>query len=470
MKRRSFLKAAGLTSIFATTMSGCANLIKSKTANIKIPRRSTASLSDGTTVDLDQWTAEYVDLWKNTSNNYPFNLKSFDFKTQSHNIYNLNNLGLKLDFEFSKITVDDPNAKNWITKSRQQILKTLAPIFGVAPDVLAKFEKMGLIEALVQYFKQAKMIDPSLSPADIFQAGRNVITANALQIISANKVETHEAILGYSLLYPYSDNIIDNRNLTNSDKLDFAGRFKSRLEGSQNVEPQNEDEKKIFQMVSLIEKRYPRSEFPEVYSSLLIIHSAQVESMFQQNIKNLSKVSVNDEFMMKTFKKGGASVFADAFLAAGHPSPSFAKFSFGFGVLLQLVDDLQDITIDRKAKTATIFNIAAAKGEVLDAYANQLFSFAVQIIGSMPSIDSHGTDITREVQSMLQNGVILLIVEAIESQKHLFGQHYVDNIVDKTTIGSHTNGSLKTIEQKFIQIFSTSESKIIQFLDLYSQN
>ena len=58
--------------------------------------------------------------------------------------------------------------------------------------------------------EQARRFDPALSAADIFQASRNVWTAAGLQVLLGQRLELTPAIFAYSMLYPYTDNLLDD--------------------------------------------------------------------------------------------------------------------------------------------------------------------------------------------------------------------------------------------------------------------
>ena len=58
----------------------------------------------------------------------------------------------------------------------------------------------------------ARRFDPDLSMAGIIQAARNSWTACGLQPLLAFLWPLPLSILGYSLIYPYSDNLLDEEN------------------------------------------------------------------------------------------------------------------------------------------------------------------------------------------------------------------------------------------------------------------
>ena len=76
------------------------------------------------------------------------------------------------------------------------------------------------------------------------------------------------SIFAYSMLYPYTDNYLDDPATSRGAKLAFSDRFRRRLDGDA-VEPFNDREATIWRLVELIEEQYARADWPEVYASLL---------------------------------------------------------------------------------------------------------------------------------------------------------------------------------------------------------
>lgn len=53
----------------------------------------------------------------------------------------------------------------------------------------------------------------------------------AFQLIMGIKIELTTSIFGYNMLYPYTDNVIDNPNISKEEKKQFAINFRLRLQG-----------------------------------------------------------------------------------------------------------------------------------------------------------------------------------------------------------------------------------------------
>ena len=190
----------------------------------------------------------------------------------------------------------------------------------------------GFLPAGVSLARSARRFDPSLSMADIIQASRNAWTACGLQPLFGERMAITPSILGYSLLYPYSDNYLDGAEISSRAKHHFSKRFRDRLRGD-NLSANNHREAAIWTLIALIEGQYPRALFPEVFECLLAIHRAQEESIAQIGGCNSSS---DDKVLRISCAKGGTSVLADACLARGTLNTEESRFSFEWGTLLQL--------------------------------------------------------------------------------------------------------------------------------------
>jgi hypothetical protein len=225
----------------------------------------------------------------------------------------------------------------------------------------------------------ASRFDPTLNVPDIVQACRNAWTACGMQPLLGDRLRITPSILGYSLLYPYSDNHIDHPRVSTEEKLCFSDRFRRRLRGLPLV-PVNHHEAAAWAMVELIEDEHHRAQYPQVYASLLAIHRAQEDSIAQLG----SCTSISDhELLRLSCAKGGTSVLADACLSHGSLTRQESRFAFDWGVLLQLGDDLQDLHDDLKNGSITLFTRAAVAGTPLDSLVLQLLAFSDRVAAQM---------------------------------------------------------------------------------------
>ena len=245
----------------------------------------------------------------------------------------------------------------------------------------------------------ARRFDPDIGTAEILQACRNAWAACGLQALLGLPMSMTPAIFGYSMLYPYSDNYLDDDTVPRAAKLTFSAQFRRRLAG-ENPAPANVREETIWKLVGMIESGYVRAEYPEVYASLLAIHRSQEESIRLMQGDHCDILPV-------VFAKGGTSVLADAYLAAGRVTDAEAAFAFNWGVLLQLGDDLQDLLEDSSKGLRTIFSSAANSGP-LDVLTNRTLHFALEVMTRMDALG--GAPVA--LKDLLRRSSISLIVRA----------------------------------------------------------
>jgi hypothetical protein len=260
-----------------------------------------------------------------------------------------------------------------------------------------------------------RSFDPTLSMADTIQACRNAWIACGMQALLGRPMELTPSILAYSLLYPYSDNYLDDPLISTAEKLGFNERFRLRLSG-QRMAAGSRREASVWAMVQMIEEQYPRQRCPQVYESLLAIHRAQGRSLAQLNHGGLIDRSREaDEVLRISCAKGGCSVLADACLAQPWLTPEECQFSFEWGVLLQMGDDLQDVREDLERGSLTLFTRAAAQGEPLDSLVARLLHFSQHVASRMDKLEN-GTSVLKDLLRMSWRTLIVMAV----AENHTF--------------------------------------------------
>ena len=268
-----------------------------------------------------------------------------------------------------------------------------------------------------QLAQWARHFDPALSMADIIQACRNAWTACGLQPLLGLPIALTPSILGYSLLYPYSDNFLDSQTVSLREKREFSRRLRHLLLGEKPTTA-NLIEEALQVLICLIESQYPRAHYPDVFASLLAIHTAQ-----EQSIQQISTESWRDEahLLYLTCCKGGTSVLADACLGRGYLNEQESRFAFAWGVLLQLGDDLQDVREDLKLGSRTLFSRAAASGKPLDGLTLQLLSFSDRVAARLDALP-HGSP---TLKRLLKISWRSLIIRAVADSDLFFSKPFL---------------------------------------------
>jgi hypothetical protein len=301
-----------------------------------------------------------------------------------------------------------PRSRDERLEAQQRIVAVFPRFASIAlglDDTAVQLLTDGFLPVGTELARWASRFDPSLSMPSIIQACRNAWTACGLQPLLGDRMAITPSILGYSLLYPYSDNYMDHEKVTTAEKLTFSARFSNRLRGL-HLLPRNHHEAAVWAMVQLIEEQFPRLRYLLVFDCLLAIHRAQEASIAQ--LKGC--YSENDaELLQITCAKGGTSVLADACLSHGWLNLEESLLAFEWGVLLQLGDDLQDVREDLRRGSVTLFTLAATTRVPLDSLVVQLLNFSNQVAARMDRLP-HGTPALKDLLRMSWRSLIHMAV------------------------------------------------------------
>lgn len=308
---------------------------------------------------------------------------------------------IDLDFnELFKLTsvkesATEKDCAGQLKKRLMPQLKTFSNEFLLLPNLDAE----SYSRALFEFVSEAKAFDSGLSENDIYQAGRNVLTMYVIQNILDIAISFTPSVFAYSLLYPYTDNFLDDPEIPDIQKNYFNDHLKQKLSGKL-ITGATHQEKIIFSLIDMIERQYPRCRYAPVFESLLSIHHAQRESLRLYNNPDLTA----GEQLEICIKKGGTSVLADGFLVAGDLTTQQQVTLFGLGIYLQMLDDLQDIENDIQSKISTYFTRYAC-GQAIDGIVNRFLYFGEQILGRLarPAIPSSTSIHQKLVQLLFLN-------------------------------------------------------------------
>jgi len=213
----------------------------------------------------------------------------------------------------------------------------------------------------------------------------------------------------------YSDNFLDDPEITKVEKAEFNVRFNQRLHG-EKISPQNYTESQLYKLVAMFEQQYNRADFPEVYESLYAIQKGQTDSLQLLGTANLSA----DEIRQICFEKGGTSVLADGYLVAGKLSREQEQALFGYGIYLQLLDDIQDVKEDIDAETKTIFS--GLESENTGAFVNRTFHFGRTALDEMKCFNSTNID---SFLSLMNRSIETMIIESAGLNNSWYDEKYL---------------------------------------------
>lgn len=366
---------------------------------------------------LDEFKARYLSLWQSTASEEPLLLQRFGPCEQKTNENETDHFVQYVEYQVNHYPKSAADQDTWRTRLREQFRQFGRNCLRFPDSYLDVLLSDPYLRATSDFARRAEVFNKKMELESLSQALRNVWVMNCLQMFLGRSISVTPSVFAYSMLYPYTDNVLDDAEVSSDLKREICRKLGLRLAGVK-IEPEGRHERDIYRLIAMIEGEYERSGFPEVYWVLLAIHRGQVTSLSQQGPDQAPDEA---QILNISIEKGGASVLADGYLVSGRLNQAEADFSFGFGTVLQLFDDLQDIAQDLGAKRWTIFS-RNTRVRPLDRIANRLYGYMLKVLHSAPR---QPCDSAPKLTDLIRTNCDFLLLQAVSQNPDLFSREYL---------------------------------------------
>lgn len=276
--------------------------------------------------------------------------------------------------------------KHWMRET-DSLFKNLLfsePVLGIrgcmSAGALSAFE-----ENIKSFLRQARLFAPDMNPEDMGQALRNFMVYAIFREQNGLPQNCPSSIFGYSMLYPYTDNFLDDPERTEEEKKHYNLFIHGKIAGHP-IPPLSVHEEKTAMLLDAVAAVYPdagpdRMDAPgaDIRQGLLLMLEAQEISLKQSVSSDLTERQILDI----SIYKGGLSVLIDRYFIDLEMTEEDIVFYFGFGFLLQLCDDLQDIGQDKESGSKTLLSSCASPAQAAFAV-NRLFTYTAELFRFCP--------------------------------------------------------------------------------------
>ncbi len=366
--------------------------------------------------DLAAFQHRYAALWWQSATDLPPLGEPRDRRRQRTTESAIDRFVDELHEDFSAYPRNASQRAFWRPRTRQKIRRFAEDALEIPPAHGDVIFSDAYFEVTAEFTRRARAFDEGMTIDDVSQALRNLWIMNLFQSLFGRGVRCTDAVFAYSMLYPFTDNYLDDTRRSPAEKADFNRRLARRLAGQRlaTVHPHEAD---VYRLVEMIEAQYARRDHSEIYASLLAIHRAQTESLEQHGRRSPYEVDV----LGLSVAKGGASVLADGYLVAGRLNRADADFCFGYGVVLQLFDDLQDVAGDLAARHMTIFSQTARRWP-LDGITCQLVHF---LDGVLESYERFRDPRRRVLKDLIRQSCVKLMIGAVAWNRKYYTSRFL---------------------------------------------
>lgn len=264
----------------------------------------------------------------------------------------------------------------------------------------------GFKDGITDFLSKVRAFAPELAMEDMGQAVRNYLVYAIFRELNGLPQKCTSAIFGYSMLYPYTDNFIDGDGRSQEEKNHFNRLIADKLSGNA-YETVSDYEEKTARLLSAIEEDYDRED--EIFDGLLLMLEAQKDSQRQEDDE---EAVTQEQALAISVYKGGLSVLIDRYFINLPMTEKDLHFYYGFGFVLQLCDDLQDISQDRENGSRTVFSMSVSFEET-EKKINRLFHYTKSLFD--------GCDCKEEAfkKFLFDNCCLLILFSAIGSREHV---------------------------------------------------
>jgi len=360
---------------------------------------------------------KYTKLWENTPDTFPVLRVRYDHDRRKQKDAAMSSFAddiIRLVKSFSDKNQED--SVRWGSELKRLLYSCGTDILGLERSSVKMLLEDGFCDSTSDFVSKAREFDAGFKLEDIFQSLRNVWIMNCIQKLIGMKVEMTPSVFAYSMLYPYTDNYLDASSISEKEKEQVNFNLRKRLAGEYS-RATSELEEGLFRLVQMIERQFPRNSFPMVYGSLLGIQSAQERSLLQASCNDMSFSEILDI----SVEKGGCSVLADGFLVKGLLSAQEASFVFGFGVMLQFIDDLQDAVEDRKNGHITVFS-RLSEDIPTERIVNRLVNFMTGVLDGDRCFCSAQA---LKLKELIRDSILFLVMGAIACNSRVFDRDWL---------------------------------------------
>ena len=175
--------------------------------------------------DLKTFQSRYATLWWQSASDLPPLGEPRDRRRQRTVERAIDRFVDELDEDFAAYPQDASQRAFWRPRTRQKIRRFGEHALEIPPSHGDVIFSDAYFDVTAEFTRRARAFDESMTIDDVSQALRNLWIMNLFQSLFGLAVRSTDAVFAYSMLYPFTDNYLDDPRLSPAAKADFNRRL-----------------------------------------------------------------------------------------------------------------------------------------------------------------------------------------------------------------------------------------------------
>lgn len=379
-------------------------------------------------------TEEIRAVWDNCPESFPLFLQEnpamfpvMDARRKKENEVQVQEFVQRMQKKFRQKPADEERLAVWEKSLERDFMEFLG-----RERIICAAETMGkeLLEEFVReakrFIDRVRAFDGELDQAQIWQAFRNYLIYAVIVDMQGERQNAGDQILAYSLLYPYTDNYIDNEKIPKECKEHYNRMIADKLRGG-SVTPRGLLEERTCLLLDMILRVCSEPAGKRVSGILLQLLYAQSSSIGGQlaEVSGVTSVPIfsersQDRILETSIWKGSTSVVADYLFSTPHWTQEEETFYRKFGFLLQMIDDLQDIEEDKRSGNRTLM-AECRELPVREKYVNRLLWYSWRVITEFEPVNPR-------LKEFILKNCVAIILDAVCVNAQFFSKAYLETL------------------------------------------
>ncbi len=316
----------------------------------------------------------------------------------------------------------------------------------VIKDILTNSQKF------LEKIKSNPLDKSLLSPKDHYRALTNYWAFMLLAFCNDQPMDPTPELYAYSLLYPYTDNIMDDASVSPEEKQQFIELITNTLHSKDNNAAPPMD-LKIRRVLALIDNLI---DTPSIKLSLYAVHQAQIESLLQQK----STLSASKLFGI-TMAKGAAAVLPNSYLTQHALPTDQLQFAILLGELGQLLNDIEGITEDTNESIQTPANRHYQQHGSLNKFVIDILRTVERAKRQLPSNGTFNQNRAITVLNLYISRLLVAISSLSQEEKPSVSPRFLRHLSRWLPVPIETLSLIYQIEKRFFIRQSSSIDDVL---------